>query len=49
MNARILIIEDEKDIADIIILYLKKDGVETHWKNTGESGLDSFYKESLIS
>jgi len=39
MNANILIIEDEKDIADIIMLYLKKDGVETTWKDTGETGL----------
>jgi DNA-binding response OmpR family regulator len=47
VNARILIIEDEKDIADIIVLYLKKDGVDTIWKNTGESGLESFQQESF--
>ena len=42
MNARILIVEDEQDIADIIILYLKKDGVETVWASSGEEGLTAF-------
>ena len=39
MHARLLIVEDEKDIADIMILYLKKDGVETVWEETGEGAL----------
>ncbi len=39
MHAKILIVEDEKDIADLIVLYLKKDGVETVWKETGEEAL----------
>ena len=42
MNARILIVEDDKDIADIIILYLKKDGVETVWTSSGEDGMTAF-------
>lgn len=41
LKAKILIVEDEKDIADIMILYLKKDGVETLWCDTGEKGLDA--------
>ncbi|QEN07080.1 response regulator transcription factor [Oceanispirochaeta crateris] len=47
MKARILLIEDEKDIADIIMLYLRKDGMETLWKDTGESGFDSFIEGSF--
>ncbi len=47
MNARILIVEDEKDIADIIVLYLKKDGVETIWAETGEAGLAVFEKQDF--
>jgi DNA-binding response OmpR family regulator len=45
MQARILIVEDEQDIADIITLYLKKEGVETVWKDTGEDALVSLSKE----
>ena len=41
MKARILIIEDDKDIADLISLYLKKDGVETVIRGDGESGLSA--------
>jgi len=47
VNARILIVEDEKDIADIIILYLKKDGVETVWKGTGEEGLQVLQNDTI--
>jgi len=47
LNARILIVEDEKDIADIIILYLKKDGIETVWTGSGESGLQAFQDENF--
>jgi DNA-binding response OmpR family regulator len=47
MKAKILIIEDEKDIADIIMLYLKKDGVETLWKDSGEAGLNTLYEEDF--
>lgn len=47
MKAKILIVEDEKDIADIIILYLKKDGVETVWCDTGEKALKAASEDSF--
>jgi two-component system, OmpR family, catabolic regulation response regulator CreB len=40
MHSRILIIEDEKSIADTIIYILKKDGFETCWVSTGNDGLE---------
>jgi len=46
MHARILIIEDEEDIAHLISLYLKREGIETEWCNTGESGLEQLKKQS---
>jgi len=39
MQARILIIEDEEDIAKLITLYLKREGIETDWCESGEEGL----------
>ena len=39
MQARILIIEDEEDIARLITLYLKREGIETDWCATGEDGI----------
>lgn len=41
MIGTILIIEDEKEIADIIALYLKKDGLDSLHVTTGEDGLFS--------
>lgn len=41
VNARVLIIEDDKDIADLISLYLGRDGIETIHREDGESGLSS--------
>ncbi len=40
MNAKILIVEDDRDIADIIMRYLKKDGVDPVWLDTGEGALE---------
>jgi DNA-binding response OmpR family regulator len=42
MNGKILIVEDEKDIADVMLLYLIKEKVETVWKETGEEALAVF-------
>ena len=39
MRARILIIEDEPKIAELIALYLKKEGIETVHAASGEEGL----------
>jgi len=40
MQASILIIEDEEDIARLISLYLKREGIETTWCDSGEKGLE---------
>ncbi len=39
MQARVLIIEDELEIAELIGLYLKKEGIESSICETGEGGL----------
>jgi DNA-binding response OmpR family regulator len=39
MQARVLIIEDEGDIAKLISLYLKREGIETVCCTSGEEGL----------
>lgn len=47
MQAKVLIVEDDEDIADIIALYLKKEGVTTIWQNNGEMALEVFSKEKF--
>lgn len=47
MQAKVLIIEDELEIAELISLYLKKDGIEAVVSDTGEDGLDHFYRENF--
>lgn len=47
MKATILIVEDEQDIAEIITLYLEKEGVKTIWKETGEEALSVMVEETL--
>ena len=50
VKARVLVIEDDKDIADLISLYLNRDGIETIHREDGETGLSavSEYKPDLI-
>lgn len=38
--AKILIIEDEKGIADSLVFALQQEGLQTHWSITGAQGLD---------
>ncbi len=42
MKARILVIEDVKEMSDLIRLYLEKEGMETLACETGEEGLAAF-------
>ncbi len=44
MSTRVLIIEDDSNIAELIRLYLEKDGFEVVISHDGRDGLDSFYK-----
>ena len=46
MQARILIIEDEEDIARLITLYLKREGIESDRCETGEEGLEKLKDNS---
>lgn len=45
MQAKILIIEDVKEMADLIRLYLQKEGMDAHICETGEEGLAQFARE----
>ena len=42
MTARILLIEDDPDIAELVAMYLRQDGIETVTAGTGEAGLEAF-------
>ena len=45
MQATVLIIEDEPQIAELIALYLKKEGISTKHALTGEKGLEMLKQE----
>jgi len=45
-NRKILIIEDDKKISDLVKLYLENEGFQTSTAYDGESGLDLFKSES---
>jgi DNA-binding response OmpR family regulator len=42
VTARILLIEDDPDIAELVAMYLRQDGIETVTAGTGEAGLEAF-------
>jgi two-component system response regulator RegX3 len=41
MQARVLIIEDEREIGELIAVYLQKEGIDTEHVDTGEQGLEA--------
>ncbi len=45
MQAKILIIEDVKEMADLVRLYLQKEGMDATLCETGEAGLEEFARE----
>jgi two-component system response regulator RegX3 len=45
VQARILIIEDVKEMADLVRLYLQKEGMDAALCETGEAGLEEFARE----
>lgn len=45
MRAKVLIVEDEPKIADLISIYLRKEGIETIHALSGEQGLKILSKE----
>lgn len=46
MKEKILIIEDDRKIADLVKLYLEKENFETIIAYDGKDGLEKFFKES---
>lgn len=47
MRARVLIVEDEIEIAELISLYLKREGIEVTQVESGEDGLQKLEKEAF--
>jgi DNA-binding response OmpR family regulator len=45
MSKKILVIEDEKDIQELLQLYLKRDGYDVHIAKDGETGLRKVSQE----
>jgi len=45
MPKKILVIEDEKDIQELLQLYLKRDGYDVHIAKDGETGLRKVSQE----
>lgn len=39
MTGNVLIIEDEKELAELVQLYLSKEGIQTSWADSAEKGL----------
>lgn len=42
MTARVLLIEDDRDIAELVAMYLEQDGIDAATAATGEAGLEAF-------
>lgn len=40
-NHRVVVVEDERDIADLLILYFEREGWTVHWCGTGEDGIET--------
>jgi DNA-binding response OmpR family regulator len=47
MKARVLIVEDELELAELIQLYLEKDGIESEIRDSAESGIESLRNGSF--
>lgn len=47
MRGNILVVEDEKEIAELITLYLEKEGIKTFHAESGEEGLRLLEEEKI--
>lgn len=47
MTAEVLIIEDEQELAELLQLYLEKEGVSVHWCSSAEEGLRLFHSRQV--
>lgn len=46
MSKRILVVDDDKNISEVIKLYLKKEGYEVSLAHDGQAGIDEFNREA---
>lgn len=47
MTGNVLIIEDEQELAELVQLYLSKDGIKTSWADSAELGLSLISNENF--
>jgi len=47
MKAKVLLVEDEREIGELIGLYLSKDGIDFRHFETGEDGIAAFREEAF--
>lgn len=47
MTGNVLIIEDEQELAELVQLYLKKEGINTSWANSAEKGFEMLAGEDF--
>lgn len=47
MKADVLIIEDEQELAELVQLYLEKEGVQTLWADSAEKGMEYIASRSF--
>ncbi|WMJ80941.1 response regulator transcription factor [Clostridium sp. MB40-C1] len=47
MKEKILVVEDDAEIAEVIKEYLEMDKYEVIWASTGKEGIDEFYREKF--
>jgi two-component system response regulator RegX3 len=47
MTGNVLIIEDEQELAELVQLYLNKEGLKTSWADSAEKGLELLTGESF--
>ena len=47
MQAKVLIVEDVREMADLVRLYVQKEGMEAEIFDTGEAALEAFEKEKF--
>jgi DNA-binding response OmpR family regulator len=48
MQASVLVIEDDAEIATLITLYLEREGVKIHWASSAEEGLEILGQDASL-
>ena len=47
MDARVLIVEDDPEIAELVCLYLENEGMTSVWKDAAEGVMDTLAGEKI--